>query len=191
MSRSVDLPDSVYTALEEAAATCGTTPAEWIAAQLPQPAPAIEPECDGQPPRTLAERLKGRVGLICSGRRDLSERHSELFAEGMVEKHRARQLRTHQETVTGTSVDLSACTYAALEEAASASGTTPAGWITANLPPVSPIRPEFEDAPPSGTLAERLAGLVGLVHSGRKDLSEQHSELFLEGMLEKRRTGHL
>src|SRR5687768_999218 len=98
MSRSIDLPDSVFAALEEAATASGTSPAEWIAAHLPQPAPTVEPECDGQPPRTLADEFAGRVGGFSSGRSDLSERVSELYGQGMVEKHRARQMSAHRET---------------------------------------------------------------------------------------------
>src|SRR5687767_5135975 len=113
MSRSVDLPDSVFAALEEAATASGTSPAEWIAAHLPQPAPTVEPECDGQPPRTLAERLEGYIGLVHSGRGDLSERVSELFADGVVEKHRERQLAASRETASDTSVHLPACTLTA------------------------------------------------------------------------------
>jgi hypothetical protein len=92
MSRSVDLPDSVYAALEEAAASSGTTPAEWIAAHLPQPVPAPQPECERQPPRTLADEFAGYIGLFSSGCGDLSERVSEIYGEAMMEKHRARQL---------------------------------------------------------------------------------------------------
>jgi hypothetical protein len=92
MSRSVDLPDSVYAALEEAATSSGTTPAGWIAAHLPQPAPAPQPECEEQPARTLAERLQGYIGLVDSGRTDLAERHSELFLEGLLEKQRMGHL---------------------------------------------------------------------------------------------------
>jgi hypothetical protein len=35
MSRTIELPDAVYTALEKAAQASGTTPADWIAAQIP------------------------------------------------------------------------------------------------------------------------------------------------------------
>jgi hypothetical protein len=189
MSRSIDLPDSVFAALEEAAVAAGTSPAEWIAAQLPDLAPAIEPEGDGLPPRTLAERFEGRVGLIRSGRRDWSERHSELVADGTVEEHRARRLSAHREG-SDRAVRLPASTFTALEEAARATGTTPEGWIAANLPPTLVTSEDEENAPP-GTLAERLVGLVGLIRSGRNDLAERHSELFMEGLLEKRRTGTL
>jgi hypothetical protein len=49
MSRTIELPDAVYDALEQAAQANGTTAAEWIAAQIPAAAPA-----DGQThPRKL------------------------------------------------------------------------------------------------------------------------------------------
>jgi len=92
MSRSVDLPDSVYAALEEAATSSGTTPAEWIAARLPQPAPPIPPECEGKLPRTLADSWAGYIGRFSSDCGDLSERVSEVYGEALMEKHRARQL---------------------------------------------------------------------------------------------------
>jgi hypothetical protein len=114
MSRSIDLPEAVYAALEEAAAADATSPAEWIAARLPQPAPAIEPECEGKPPRTLAdefagrvgfmsssseqpprplaERFEGHLGLVSLDRTDLAARASELFADGMEEKYRDGRL---------------------------------------------------------------------------------------------------
>lgn len=38
MSHLIELPDDVYNALEEAAASCGTTPAKWLAQMLKQPA---------------------------------------------------------------------------------------------------------------------------------------------------------
>jgi hypothetical protein len=116
MNRSIDLPEDVFAALEEAATASGTTPVEWIAARLPQSAPAVEPECEGQSPRTLADELAGRVGLLASG------------------------------------------------------------------PPI----PEGTPTP-----AERFAALVGGFRSERGDLAERHSELFMEGLLEKRRLGHL
>jgi hypothetical protein len=90
MSQSVELPESVYAALEAAASAAGTTPAEWIAAQLPEP--EAQPEREEEAPRTLAERFEGYLGLVSLDRTDLAERASELFGEGMVEKHRAGQL---------------------------------------------------------------------------------------------------
>jgi len=41
------------------------------------------------------------------------------------------------------------------------------------------------------TMADRLAGRIGRLRSGRTDASERASELFVEGLLEKKRTGHL
>ena len=40
MSRTVELPDAVYRALEDAARASGTTAADWIAAHLPNRNPA-------------------------------------------------------------------------------------------------------------------------------------------------------
>jgi hypothetical protein len=40
MSRTIELPDAVYAALEKAAQASGTTAADWIAAQIPAPTPA-------------------------------------------------------------------------------------------------------------------------------------------------------
>jgi hypothetical protein len=40
MSRTIELPDAVYAALEKAAQATGTTAAEWIAAQIPATSPA-------------------------------------------------------------------------------------------------------------------------------------------------------
>ena len=89
MSRSVELPDSVYAALEAAASASGTTPAGWIAANVPHPAP--EPECEEKAPRTLADEFGEYIGMFSSGCGDLSERVSEIYGEGVLEKHRARQ----------------------------------------------------------------------------------------------------
>jgi hypothetical protein len=38
MGRTVELPDAVYAALEEAARASGQTTADWIAASIPEPA---------------------------------------------------------------------------------------------------------------------------------------------------------
>ena len=107
MSRSIDLPEAVYAALEEAAAADATSPAGWIAARLPQPAPtacdgkpsrtlaeqfAVETASSKQPPRTLAERFEGHLGLVSLDRTDLAARASELFADGMEEKYRDGRL---------------------------------------------------------------------------------------------------
>ncbi|HEX8245880.1 MAG TPA: hypothetical protein VF541_20370 [Longimicrobium sp.] len=113
MSGTVELPDDVYVQLQAAAAAAGTTPAEWIAARLPrgcqesgtadsQPHrscasddPAVAPPDAGNgagPQQTLADRLAGRIGRLSSGRTDLSERVSEIFLEGLLEKKRTGRL---------------------------------------------------------------------------------------------------
>jgi hypothetical protein len=107
MSRTVELPDDVYQRLEEEASAAGATPAEWIAARLPVPcvhtndAGSVAVETEGIPAvngdaatsqKTLADRMKGKIGRISSGRTDLSERVSELFAEGLMEKRRTGHL---------------------------------------------------------------------------------------------------
>lgn len=104
MSRNVELPDDVYARVEQRAAAAGMTVVEWIAAGAPalcaEPCtPASENGGEphgvtgnGQPPRTLADEFAGRVGLISSGRGDLSQRTGKLFAEGMLEKRRRGHL---------------------------------------------------------------------------------------------------
>ena len=81
MSKTLDLPDSVYIALQRAAEASGTTPANWIAARLP--------ETEGEEPGTLADLFAGRVGRIRSGGREaLSENTGERFAEHLERKSR-------------------------------------------------------------------------------------------------------
>lgn len=84
--------------------------------------------------------------------------------------------------------------YAALEEAASASGTTPIGWIAAHLPQATASgTPKDEpDTESAKTLADLFAGRVGRISSGgRERLSENPGELFTEYLEEKRRAGSL
>jgi hypothetical protein len=105
MSRTVELPDEVYQQVEEAAAAVGTTPAGWIAAQLPkrESEPPAAPQVpisqrlagrvgriasgEATPPRTLADEFAGEIGVF-HGPGDLSQRIGERFAEGMAEKRR-------------------------------------------------------------------------------------------------------
>jgi hypothetical protein len=87
----IEVSEDVYRELEEEALAIGTTPAQWIAARLSDPSAVLKGDRGAQPPRTLEDGFAGYIGLFSSGRGDLSERVSELFAEDMVEKHRARQ----------------------------------------------------------------------------------------------------
>ncbi|MFO0849394.1 MAG: hypothetical protein U0871_12690 [Gemmataceae bacterium] len=84
MSRTLELPDALYAALERAAADRGLDPVGWLAAALPPAAPDQE--------KTLAERFAGRTGRITSGRSDLSADTGRQFAEGMEEKRREGRL---------------------------------------------------------------------------------------------------
>ncbi|HET7231313.1 MAG TPA: hypothetical protein VFJ16_14990 [Longimicrobium sp.] len=98
--RSVALPDDAYARVASAASAAGMTVAEWVAECAPRPRPPIsangaEPPAnngDGQPPRTLADEFVGLIGLISSGRGDLSQRTGELFGKGMAEKRRRGHL---------------------------------------------------------------------------------------------------
>jgi hypothetical protein len=88
MSRSVELPEPVYRALEQAAAARGMTPAAWIAAHLPPevPTPAVSR------PGTLAERMAPYLGVVDSGIGNLSDNTGAKFADGMEEKRRTGRL---------------------------------------------------------------------------------------------------
>lgn len=81
--------------------------------------------------------------------------------------------------------------YAALEEAASAAGTTPLGWIAANLPRPSSSSQADRASGSSETLADFLEGYIGVIDGSSEPLSENPRELFTEYLEEKRRAGRL
>lgn len=89
MSRTLELPDAVYAALEREAAARGLDPVAWIAAHLPAH-PTTKP--DEQSAKSLAERMTGYIGVFASGLGDLSEDTGRKFAEGMEEKRREGRL---------------------------------------------------------------------------------------------------
>lgn len=93
MSRMLELPDSLYDALREAAAARGLSPAAWISAHLSEdtvPAPSGEKI---ESPQTLADLFAGRVGQIGNGGQErLSESTGEQFAEHLEAKRRANHL---------------------------------------------------------------------------------------------------
>jgi len=108
MSRLLELPDPVYAALEEVAASSGLTPAGWIAAHVSRATaingnghqPALgqaNANGNGQrsedPPQTLADFLEGHIGVInCPTPEPLSENPRELFGEYLEAKRRAGRL---------------------------------------------------------------------------------------------------
>jgi hypothetical protein len=92
MSRILEIPDPVFTALRQAAEACGMTPVGWIAAHLPQPA-APEPAEHAAPgARTLADLFAGRVGRIEGGGHVLPEETAERFTDYLEAKRRAGRL---------------------------------------------------------------------------------------------------
>jgi hypothetical protein len=88
MSQSLDLPDPVFDALQQAASVSGTTPVGWIAAHLPSPQPEPKKEA-----KTLADLLEGHVGLAHSGGKErMSENTGEKFTEYLLQKRREGRL---------------------------------------------------------------------------------------------------
>ena len=89
MSRSIDLPDPIFDALEQAASASGMTPIGWIAAHLPsQPKPVT---VNGA--KSLADLLAGRIGRIHSGGKEtLSENCGERFTDHLEQKRREGRL---------------------------------------------------------------------------------------------------
>ena len=84
MSRSIEVSDSTYSALEAAAAAEGTTPGEWLIANVPSPL-SVDPEGEVSP-EILAQRFRGLIKRAQYLGGNLSGRHSELFTEGLEEK---------------------------------------------------------------------------------------------------------
>lgn len=87
----LEVPDPLYTAIADEAQTRGLTPLGWIVAQLParEPGSAL----NGAKPRTMAERLAGRIGRISSGTGEpSSDNVAKSFAEHLEEKQRAGHL---------------------------------------------------------------------------------------------------
>lgn len=93
--------------------------------------------------------------------------------------------------------------YARIEEAASDSGNSVAEVIASLFPATAaePCTPENANgsasvggngaAQPPRTLADEFAGRVGLISSGKRNLARRAGELFADGMVEKKREGHL
>ena len=78
--------------------------------------------------------------------------------------------------------------YGALQQAAQAAGVTPQAWIAARL---AEGNVEIEAAKSAQTLADKLVGRVGRIHSGQGNLSETCGEKFTDYLEAKRREGRL
>lgn len=89
MSRTLELPEAVYAALERAAADRGMTLVAWITARAFSTQP---PMPDDAPAGTLAERMAPYLGVIDSGIGDLSVNCGEKFTDYLEEKRRAGHL---------------------------------------------------------------------------------------------------
>ncbi len=85
------------------------------------------------------------------------------------------------------SLDLPDPIFNALSEAASASGTTPVGWIAAHLPAL-----QAPNGNGASTLADLFTGRTGRIASGGQAvLSENCGERFTDDMERKRSEGRL
>ena len=83
MSRSIESTGEVHADVD-AAADLDAAPVE---------APASDVDADEEvAPGTLYERMKHLIGVVSSDCTDGSERVSEYFAEGMLQKHREGRL---------------------------------------------------------------------------------------------------
>jgi hypothetical protein len=92
MSQSLNLPDPVFDALQEAASASGTTPVGWIVAHLPEPQTQPQP-MPKKEAKTLADLLEGHVGLVHSGGKErLSENTGEKLTEYLLQKRREGRL---------------------------------------------------------------------------------------------------
>lgn len=87
---------------------------------------------------------------------------------------------------------LSAEDYARLEREAAVEGITPEEWIARHLSTPGGEPGPCSNGKPVRTMADVLAGRVGLFDSGGDGmLAERHSELFAEYLEEKRKAGRL
>jgi hypothetical protein len=84
MSKTLELPDEVYSALKQAAQKRGTSPEEWIADQLER--------CESEP-KTLYDLMKDKIGGVHSGGKErIAENASEIFGEILEGKRREGRL---------------------------------------------------------------------------------------------------
>lgn len=87
MSQMLELSDSTYAALQAASAAAGTTPAEWIAARIPQHFQS-QPEVSSDSGGTMADRFAGRLGRIHGSSEPFSQNCGERFTDYLEEKRR-------------------------------------------------------------------------------------------------------
>ena len=91
MSRTIELPDDVYTRIEEAASASGSSVAEVIAARFSAPSPPPEAPDDSQ--GTMADLMAGYIGTVASGGLDaIAARPGDAFSDYLIEKKRRGHL---------------------------------------------------------------------------------------------------
>ena len=89
MARTLELPDTVFSALQAVAAAQGTTPAEWIAAILPSPNVRSDEPKQG----TMLDRLQGYIGTVSGPTSEpFSEQASQRFADDVERRYREGRL---------------------------------------------------------------------------------------------------
>jgi hypothetical protein len=89
MSQSLELPDPLFDALQQAATASGTTPIGWIAAHLPSGTPPL----NRKDAKSLADLFKGRIGRFNSGGKEaLSQNCRERFTDYLEQKRREGRL---------------------------------------------------------------------------------------------------
>jgi hypothetical protein len=88
MSQNLELPDPIFDALQKAATASGTSPAGWIAAQLPVASKPVPKDA-----QSLADLLKGHIGTIRSGGKvAYSQNCGQHFTDYVVQKRREDRL---------------------------------------------------------------------------------------------------
>lgn len=94
MSHMLEIPDTLYTALKEAADESGLTPLDWIATHFGQSQETKQESSEQEgSPQTLADLFAGRVGRIRSnGQERLSEECGPKFTDYLEEKKRTGHL---------------------------------------------------------------------------------------------------
>jgi hypothetical protein len=92
MSKMIEVPDPLYDEVREDAEVHGLSLVGWIASKLPQRSPASS-HADPDAPRSMAERLAGRLGRVGSGGGErVAQEHSRIFGDILEEKRRAGHL---------------------------------------------------------------------------------------------------
>lgn len=92
MSKTIGVPEELFSHLDRAAAAEGLTPPLWMGGKLPQPMNGCSAAVNGEP-KTLADLFAGRVGLFSSGTGEPPlDTLPGSFADHLEHKHRDGRL---------------------------------------------------------------------------------------------------